>query len=137
MKLWHCYLLKSITNNKTYIGSSIDVQRRLKQHNNNKGAKFTRGNEWELLITVSNFENKNQCLSFESMWKKVPSKRSNKRLINKKYTNDNIINKCLDLHSLLNFSKLENNKFKYPFIERNDSYELEIIIYDLNYECYL
>ena len=35
---------------RTYVGWSNDVEKRLKVHNNSKGAKFTRGSKWKLYI---------------------------------------------------------------------------------------
>tara|TARA_Y100000590_G_scaffold436669_1_gene557493 strand:- start:1356 stop:1607 length:252 start_codon:yes stop_codon:yes gene_type:complete len=33
----------------TYVGYTNNIKKRIKLHNNNKGAKFTRGNFWKLL----------------------------------------------------------------------------------------
>jgi putative endonuclease len=33
----------------TYVGYTSDLTNRLKQHNNSKGAKFTRGSKWKLI----------------------------------------------------------------------------------------
>ena len=33
----------------TYVGYTSDLTKRLKQHNNSKGAKFTRGSKWKLI----------------------------------------------------------------------------------------
>jgi len=42
-KPWYVYVLYSPSHNKYYRGITSDVQRRLKQHNAGKGAKYTRG----------------------------------------------------------------------------------------------
>jgi putative endonuclease len=34
---------------RTYVGWTLDLERRLAQHNNGKGAKSTRGHTWTLL----------------------------------------------------------------------------------------
>jgi len=38
---------------KTYVGWTVDPDRRLEQHNNGKGAKSTRGEQWQLLYAES------------------------------------------------------------------------------------
>ena len=45
------YMLLTTRKNKfiTYVGYTSDLTNRLKQHNNSKGAKFTRGSKWKLI----------------------------------------------------------------------------------------
>tara|TARA_B100001057_G_scaffold110733_1_gene108806 strand:- start:7090 stop:7323 length:234 start_codon:yes stop_codon:yes gene_type:complete len=33
----------------TYVGYTTDLDKRLKLHNNSKGAKFTKGNNWSII----------------------------------------------------------------------------------------
>lgn len=40
---WHVYLLQSEKDGTFYTGMAIDVFLRLKQHNEGRGAKYTRG----------------------------------------------------------------------------------------------
>lgn len=42
-KPWYLYVLHSESHRKYYRGITTDLERRLKQHNEGKGAKFTRG----------------------------------------------------------------------------------------------
>ena len=44
------YLLINKTNRQTisYVGFTSDLKKRIKLHNNGKGAKFTRGRKWIL-----------------------------------------------------------------------------------------
>jgi len=67
--MWYCYLLKS--DNKTYVGATIDPERRLQQHNGilSGGAKATRGHVWTRHCLVGIFEYKHDALSFEWFWK--------------------------------------------------------------------
>ena len=49
------YLLKSTVSNRTYVGYTIDINRRLRQHNGiiKGGAKKTeRGRPWELILFI-------------------------------------------------------------------------------------
>ena len=44
------YMLKSLGKDPvTYVGYTNDLKKRINLHNNNKGAKFTRGRKWELI----------------------------------------------------------------------------------------
>ena len=47
------YLIKSEDKNKTisYVGYTSNIEKRLIKHNNNKGAKFTRGRKWKLVYS--------------------------------------------------------------------------------------
>lgn len=74
-----CYLLlcksKKTNYQKTYIGYSTNVEKRLKQHNGflKNGAKSTRGYNNQLCLTVSGFSDKSDAMSFEYQWKKMPN----------------------------------------------------------------
>ena len=67
--MWYCYLLASDT--KTYVGATIDPNRRLRQHNGelSGGAKATRGYVWTRKCLVGPFEDNHKALSFEWHWK--------------------------------------------------------------------
>jgi len=44
------YMLKSLSKFPvTYVGYTNDLKKRIKLHNNGKGAKFTRGRKWRLI----------------------------------------------------------------------------------------
>ena len=60
------YLLKSITpgNKKTYVGYTNNLTKRLFLHNNNKGAKSTRGLKWKILYKKK-FVSKSKAMSYE------------------------------------------------------------------------
>ncbi len=68
-KLWYCYLLSS--QHKTYIGATIDPDRRLRQHNGQigGGARATRGHTWTRVALVSGFPDERAALQFEWAWK--------------------------------------------------------------------
>ena len=74
---FYVYMIKSITvgTKKTYVGYSNDVETRLEKHNNNKGAKSTKGYKWKL-IYKKKFKSKNKALSFEYKLKKNKLKRA-------------------------------------------------------------
>ena len=73
----YVYLLES-TSKKTYVGSTIDLKRRLRQHNKELvgGAKYTgkwvtKGDVWTRVCYVSGFPTWRDALQFEWKWKKI------------------------------------------------------------------
>ena len=79
--VYYVYLIKTINGylNKSYVGYTNNLQKRLNSHNSNLGAKSTKGYKWEL-IYKKKFYSKNKALSFEYKLKKDRKERS--RLIN-------------------------------------------------------
>ena len=43
------YVLFDERRRRTYVGWTLDLERRLAQHNGGAGAKFTRGGQWALI----------------------------------------------------------------------------------------
>lgn len=84
MSKFYVYLLES-TDNSTYIGATVDLDHRLRQHNKEiKGGavatskKVTQGQTWERVCHVENFPTWKAALQFEWAWKyysrKLPKK---------------------------------------------------------------
>jgi ribA/ribD-fused uncharacterized protein len=67
----YCYLLESVDKRRTYIGATVDVDRRLDQHNGKLagGAKATKGRAWKRILYVGGFPSWEDTLSFEWAWK--------------------------------------------------------------------
>jgi len=63
---YFAYLLKSVSvgTKKTYVGYSVDVEKRLIQHNSNTGAKSTRGYKWKI-VYQKKFKTKSEAMSYE------------------------------------------------------------------------
>lgn len=76
MSIMYVYLLQRIKSKQTYIGATVDLDRRLRQHNGEikGGAKFTRGKQWTRLAYVSGFPDWNSALQFEWRWKNLSRK---------------------------------------------------------------
>ena len=71
---------------KTYVGYTIDIKKRLKQHNTNKGAKSTKGYSWEL-IYIKKFLRKKDAMKYEYKLKKDRKLRKKiKESVNEKTT---------------------------------------------------
>ena len=69
-------MLKSTTFgfNKTYVGYTKNIKSRLNKHNNNKGAKSTKGHKW-ILIFKKRFKTKSEAMKYEYKLKKNRIKR--------------------------------------------------------------
>ena len=64
------YMLKSLGKESvTYVGYTRDIEKRIKLHNSNKGAKFTRGRKWKL-IYKEKLNSKKEAISREYYIKK-------------------------------------------------------------------
>ena len=75
-------MLKSKSNNNlTYVGYTNNLKRRINLHNNNKGAKFTKGRKWSLIYKEV-FRTKKEAISREYYIK-------NNRALRNKIKNEN------------------------------------------------
>ena len=80
MNKYYVYLLES-SNGLTYVGATIDLNRRLRQHNGiiKGGAKRTtgivnKGESWKRYCYVSGFPDWKSALQFEWRWKQLSRK---------------------------------------------------------------
>jgi structure-specific endonuclease subunit SLX1 len=76
----YVYLLVS-TNGNTYVGATVDLERRLRQHNKEikggahaTGLKVTQGEIWTRAAHVSGFPDWQAALQFEWRWKQLSRK---------------------------------------------------------------
>ena len=53
---------------RTYVGYTNNLKNRLKNHNSNKGAKYTKGNKWKI-IYKKKFSSKKKAMSYEYILK--------------------------------------------------------------------
>ena len=67
----YVYMLLSLNKKKyfSYVGYSLDPEKRLILHNKGMGAKFTRGKKWKIIFKKK-LLNKNDALKFEYSLKK-------------------------------------------------------------------
>ena len=80
---FYVYMLKSLGKKTvTYVGYTKNLEKRIKLHNSNKGAKFTKGRKWKLIYKEL-FKTKSEAISREYYIK-------NNRRIRKKIINENI-----------------------------------------------
>ena len=66
----------------TYVGYTINLKKRIAQHNKGKGAKFTRGRQWKLIYKET-YKSKNKAISREYYIK-------NNRALRNRLKNENL-----------------------------------------------
>ena len=87
--IYYVYLILSNKKNQnsiTYVGYTTNLYKRLKLHNQSKGAKFTKGRQWRM-IYFEKYDNKSDALKAEYKLKKnylLRRKLKNKFLNEKK-----------------------------------------------------
>ena len=64
-------IISCLKNNKkiSYVGYTNNIEKRIKLHNSNKGAKFTRGKKWKL-VYYEKYDSKSEALKKEYKLKK-------------------------------------------------------------------
>lgn len=82
----YVYLLMS-SNNSTYVGATVDPDRRLRQHNKEikggahaTGAKVAKGETWERICFIKNFPDWTATLQFEWRFKQISRKINTRTL---------------------------------------------------------
>jgi predicted GIY-YIG superfamily endonuclease len=75
------YLLITSNHSNTYVGATIDLDRRLRQHNKEikggahaTGIKVKQGETWERVCYISGFPDWSATLQFEWRWKQITRK---------------------------------------------------------------
>lgn len=76
MTSWHVYLLLNDAGTRTYVGATVDPDRRLRQHNREivGGARATAGDHWRRVCLISGFPDERAALQLEWMWKHLTRK---------------------------------------------------------------
>jgi len=76
--MWKVYLLQDTKKQRTYVGATMDLDRRLLQHNQvqSGGAKATSGRTWTRIGHVTGFPHQRAALQFEWKWKNLTKKES-------------------------------------------------------------
>ena len=69
--MYYVYLIISKNKKRTisYVGYTNNLKKRIRLHNESKGAKFTKGRKWSLLY-YKKYANKNKAMSEEYKLKK-------------------------------------------------------------------
>ena len=84
--LFYVYLLLA-SDNSTYVGATVDLERRLRQHNKEiKGGAFATGSKvekgivWIRAVHVEGFPDWQSALQFEWRWKQLTRKQNSNQL---------------------------------------------------------
>ena len=111
---YYVYFIQS-TNGSTYIGATVDLDKRIRQHNKEiKGGatatsiKVSQGEVWSYVCYVENFPTWNEALKFEWRWKQIS------RQIQKQNPNQKPIEKRLEaLQKLLALDRSTSKAIPY------------------------
>ncbi|MBS4201461.1 GIY-YIG nuclease family protein [Bacillus sp. FJAT-49732] len=71
----HYFYVLECNDGSYYGGYTIDLSRRLAQHNSGKGAKYTRVRKPVKMIYAEKYENKSEALRAEYAFKRLPRKK--------------------------------------------------------------
>jgi len=119
----YVYLLMC-TDNATYVGATVDLNRRLRQHNGEiKGgahattSKVKKGKTWNRICHVSGFPDWNATLQFEWRWKQL-SRKLEKSLFP-------LERRMKALHQLLCLEKPTTKAIKYTEWEEQPTVHIE------------
>lgn len=74
MQHWHVYIVRC-RDGSLYTGIAIDVQRRLSEHQDNKGAKYLRGRGPVELVFEKKVGSKSAALKLEREIKQLPKRK--------------------------------------------------------------
>ena len=81
---YYVYLIVTKVKNRTtsYVGYTNNLNKRIKLHNANKGAKFTKGKKWKL-VYYEEYDSKNEAMKNEYSLKKNYVLRNKLKIGNK------------------------------------------------------
>jgi structure-specific endonuclease subunit SLX1 len=120
-KEYFVYMLATPNDKKTYVGATVDLNRRLRQHNGEikGGARATHrgGNEWRRVCYVKGFPDWRSALQFEWKWKQI----GRKIIKNEGHTSSPVERRMKSLEQLMSMKKSTTNAI--PFSE----YKLEVV----------
>lgn len=70
--MWYVYIVRCSKDDTLYTGITNDLERRIKQHNEGKGARYTRGRGPIVLLKAWEFPNKSEAAKEEYRIKQLP-----------------------------------------------------------------
>ncbi|MCV9884619.1 GIY-YIG nuclease family protein [Metabacillus halosaccharovorans] len=71
----HYFYVLECSDGSYYAGYTVNLERRIHNHNTGKGAKYTRGRTPVKLLYSEKFESKSEALKMEIKFKKFSKKR--------------------------------------------------------------
>lgn len=73
-KKWQVYIIRTVSG-KLYTGITTDINRRLEEHKNKKGAKYFRLEEPKNIVFLETHENRSKATKREIQIKKLSKKK--------------------------------------------------------------
>ncbi len=117
---FYVYFIQS-TNGSTYIGATVDLDKRIRQHNKEiKGGatatsiKVEAGQVWSYVCYVENFPSWNEALKFEWRWKQI-----SRQIQKSKPTQKPIERRLEALKTLLSLDKPTSKAISYSEWEKS------------------
>ncbi len=80
MEIYIVYILKSLNSERTYVGFTNDIERRLKEHNSGKSKYTSKFMSWKL-VYKEEFNNKEEAVNKERYYKTAAGRRKLKRIL--------------------------------------------------------
>jgi putative endonuclease len=80
---FYLYILKSKVNERFYIGTTADLNDRIKRHNEGRSKSTKLGRPWEVVYTEE-FDNRSKALARERQLKNWKNRKRIEDLINRK-----------------------------------------------------
>lgn len=75
---WYVYIVRCSKDNTLYTGITINLIKRIEQHNNDKGARYTKGRGPIILLKSFEVQNKSEALKLEYKIKQLsPTEKLN------------------------------------------------------------
>jgi putative endonuclease len=71
---FYCYILKSLSHNTFYYGSTADPEKRLKEHNSGK-VRYTKGRRPWIVHHLEKFETRSEAFQREHYYKTIEGRR--------------------------------------------------------------
>lgn len=70
--MWYVYIVRCSKDNSLYTGTTNNLERRIKQHNDGTGAKYTKGRRPVTLVKYFKVESQSEALKLEYKIKQLP-----------------------------------------------------------------
>ncbi|EIF15494.1 MULTISPECIES: GIY-YIG nuclease family protein [Bacillus] len=92
----HFFYVLLCNDNSLYAGYTNDLQKRLKTHNEGKGAKYTRARRPVLLCHAESFETKREAMQAEYRFKQLTRKKKEQYIEEKRRSKEAVYAKTPD-----------------------------------------
>jgi len=125
MEQYYVYILREIGGKRTYVGYTVNLERRIRQHNGELvgGAKSTRGRKWEFAGYLTGFPDSSTALQCEWKLKHPYGKNRKKNRIEGRIESLKFI---FTLNQLTSNSVVENKDLSLKLFIREEYLPIEL-----------